>query len=139
MATTPERGDIAAQVSGAGDGRPIAVTMRNAAPPAEPVTPQNCLTSENKNDRWSLLILLSSRGGIFSGDHFTPARENPWISFAESSLIKGLRRPSGPVLSCAASRLKGSHGAESAPRVRLGFMCRFLGLHVDFPWPFRAR
>jgi len=59
------------------------------------------VSSENWNKRCSFLTLLSSRGGIFSGDHFTPAYENPWISFAELSLFKDLRRPSGPkILSC---------------------------------------
>ena len=33
---------------------------------------------------------------------------------------------------CAASRLEGGHGAASALPVRMGFMCRFLGLHFEF-------
>jgi hypothetical protein len=59
------------------------------------------------------------------------------ISFAESSLIKGLRRPQGFFTSCAPFRLEGGHGAASAlPFARL--VCCCFGLHFEFVLAFSS-
>ena len=76
---------------------------------------------------------LSQILASFSKARTKSSKENPWISFAESSLIKGLRRPPGPFfIFCAASRLEGGDGRRRR--------CPFAWVRVSFPWSsFRVR